>query len=61
MTDILETIKEMMVGGKFDDIEKQVSILRSKNLGNKRGSFCPQCGAKTPPDSSFCSDCGTRL
>jgi len=24
MTDILETIKEMMVGGKFDDIEKQV-------------------------------------
>ena len=44
-----------------DDIEKQVSILRSKNLGNKRGSFCPQCGAKTPPDSSFCSDCGTRL
>ncbi len=44
-----------------DDIEKEVRGLRHKGAGNKKGSFCPQCGAKTPPDSRFCPDCGTRL
>jgi ribosomal protein L40E len=39
-----------------DSIEKQVSRLRQS-----KGSFCPQCGAKRPPEARFCTECGTRL
>ena len=44
-----------------DDIEKEIRGLRHKGARSKNGSFCPQCGSKTPPDSRFCPDCGTRL
>jgi ribosomal protein L40E len=37
-------------------IEKQVSRLRQS-----KGNFCPQCGAKRPPEARFCTECGTRL
>jgi len=39
-----------------DDIEKQVSGLRQR-----KGSFCPRCGARQTPDARFCPDCGGRL
>jgi hypothetical protein len=53
--------KPMAAAGFEDDIEEQVRSLRHKAPAGKRGSFCPQCGSKNPPDSRFCPDCGTRL
>jgi hypothetical protein len=39
-----------------DTIEQQVRQLRQKP-----GSFCRQCGAKLRDDDRFCSRCGTKL
>ena len=50
--------------GLEDDIEKQVKSLRHKRVGGQPARprrFCPECGAKQPPDARFCPDCGARL
>ncbi len=39
-----------------DEIEEQVRELRQE-----RGTFCPQCGAKSQHGDRFCRQCGAKL
>lgn len=54
-----------------DEIEQQVQNLRGRHEEVKeskdikeplgRGTFCPQCGARTGPTDRFCRHCATKL
>jgi hypothetical protein len=41
-----------------DAIEREVLRYRE---ALRAGTLCARCGQANPPDSAYCSDCGTRL
>lgn len=46
--------------GKSSSLEDVVEQ-RVGNLHQRRGQFCPQCGARHQPNDRFCIQCGTKL
>ena len=54
---ILRNVDELEKDSNVEEeIERQVRELRQK-----KGRFCPQCGARLQKDDHFCSRCGTSL
>jgi hypothetical protein len=41
-----------------DELEREVGRYRD---ALRSGTICGACGEANPPDSQYCSDCGTRL